>query len=91
MSDSNDKAIPTKEDLLTPRARYKGEFTPENLAFDSNLQEFAQRVAYICGLETAGKITPDSAHRQIRELYEQLERTHIGLRIGERSDDDPST
>jgi hypothetical protein len=56
---------------------------PQNLAFDSNLQEFAQRVAYICGLETAGKITPTEAHDQIRDLYEQLSRTREGLGIGE--------
>ena len=79
-----DEPPPTKDELLTPRARYKGEFTPKNLAFDSNLQEFAQRVAYICGLETAGKITPNEAHRRIRELYHELERTHVGLRM-----DDP--
>lgn len=72
-----------RDELLTPRARYKGEFTPANLAFDANLQEFAQRVAYICGLETAGKITPHDAHSRIRELYEELERSHHGLGIGE--------
>lgn len=71
------------DDFLSPRASYQGEFTPENLAFDSNLQEFAQRVAYVCALETAGKITPAEAHRRIRVLYEQLERTREGLRIGE--------
>lgn len=74
----------TKDDLLSPRARYQGEFTPQNLAFDSNLQEFAQRVAYVCGLETAGKINGDEAHRRIRALYEELARTHEGLGIGEQ-------
>lgn len=71
------------DDFLSPRASFQGEFTPENLAFDANLQEFAQRVAYVCALETAGKITPAEAHRRIRVLYEQLERTREGLRIGE--------
>ncbi len=71
------------EAFLTPKARFQGEFTPENLAFDSNLQEFAQRVAYVCALETAGKITPVEAHRRIRVLYDLLERTREGLRIGE--------
>jgi hypothetical protein len=69
------------DDFLNPRASYQGEFTPENLAFDSNLQEFAQRVAYVCALETAGKITPVEAHRRIRVLYEQLERSRVGLEI----------
>ena len=81
VSESED--VPTKDEFLTPRARFQGDFTPANLAFDSNLQEFAQRVAYICGLETAGKITPNAAHAQIRDLYEELARTHEGLGIGE--------
>lgn len=82
----DDTEVPTKQDLLTPRVRFKGEFSPQNLAFDSNLQEFALRVAYICGLETAGKIKPDDAHSQIRHLYEELARTHEGLGIGEDGD-----
>ncbi len=72
-----------KDEFLSPRARYQGEFTPQNLAFDSNLQEFAQQVAYICSLETAGKLTPHDAHSRIWELYEELERSHHGLGIGE--------
>lgn len=79
---SDDEPV-TRDELLTPRARYQGEFTPQNLAFDANLQEFAQRVAYICSLETAGKITPHDAHSRIRALYEELERSHHGLGIGE--------
>lgn len=71
------------DDYLTPRASFQGKFTPENLAFDANLQEFAQRVAYVCALETAGKITPAEAHRRIRALYHELERTHEGLRISD--------
>jgi hypothetical protein len=83
VSESEETEVPTKAEFLTPRARYQGEFTPANLAFDSNLQEFAQRVAYICGLETAGKIKPDEAHAQIRDLYEELTATHRGLGIGQ--------
>lgn len=71
------------DDYLHPKASYQGEFTPENLAFDANLQEFAQRVAFVCALETAGKITGVEAHRRVRELYEQLERSREGLRIGD--------
>ena len=80
---SEPEDVPTRDEFLTPRARFQGEFTPQNLAFDSKLQEFAQRVAYICGLETAGKITPTEAHDQIRDLYEQLSRTREGLGIGD--------
>ena len=41
------------------------------------------RLAYLCGLETAGKLSPDEAHSRIRDLYEQLARTKKGLGIGE--------
>jgi hypothetical protein len=34
-----------KEKFLYPTGKYYGEFTPENLTFNANLQEFAQRVS----------------------------------------------
>jgi len=61
-----------KERFLYPIGRYRGEVKPENLAFNANLQEFAQRVAIVCSLETGGKITPDSAYRQIKDLWNEL-------------------
>ncbi len=36
--------------FLYPRRRYQGSVKPENLVFNANLQEFSQRVSYICGL-----------------------------------------
>jgi hypothetical protein len=83
VTDHRGTESPAKDGSGTPGARYQGDFSPENLAFDSNLQEFAQRVAYVCALETAGKMTPDEAHTRIRDLYETLTRTHKGLGIGE--------
>jgi hypothetical protein len=54
--------------FLYPNSRYNGEFTPENLAFNSNLQEFTQKVSYICSLETAGKLTPEDSYQRIKLL-----------------------
>jgi hypothetical protein len=54
-------------------ARYRGQFTPANLIFNANLQEFSQRVSLISSLETAGKLSPDRAYQQIKTLCEQLE------------------
>ncbi len=62
----------SKEQFLYPTGRYRGEFTPEHLAFNANLQEFAQRVSLICGLETAGKIPTVQAYQQIKDLWKQL-------------------
>ncbi len=62
-----------KENFLYPKARYSGEFTPANLVFDANLQEFAARVAIVCALENGGKITPLEAYQEIRRLWEALD------------------
>jgi hypothetical protein len=68
-----------RDNFFYPQGRYRGEFSPENLAFNANLQEFAQRVAIICSLETGGKITPEDAYIQIRELWDQLEESKENL------------
>ncbi|WP_164920999.1 DUF7219 family protein [Thermosynechococcus vestitus] len=64
-----------KQKFLFPISAYHGPFTPQNLAFNANLQEFAQRVSYICGLETGGKITSDEAYNQIKALWKQLKKS----------------
>lgn len=71
MSDSQDLSR-EKERFLYPVGRYRGEFTPEHLAFNANLQEFAQRVSLICGLETGGKISTKDAYKEIKQLWNQL-------------------
>jgi len=72
-----------KDDFLYPRGRYYGHVKPENLVFNANLQEFSQRISYICNLETGGKLTPDEAYGQIKALWKQLKKTKKQLQIGE--------
>jgi hypothetical protein len=72
-----------RSDFLYPRHRYHGEFKPENLVFNANLQEFAQRVSYICNLETGGKLSPEESYEQIKDLWNQLKRSKKQLHIGE--------
>lgn len=69
----------SKDKFLYPTARYRGEFTPEHLAFNANLQEFAQRVSLLCGLETAGKIPQEQAYEEIKELWQQLKASKQNL------------
>lgn len=69
--------------FLYPRSRYHGQVKPENLVFNANLQEFAQRVSYICNLETNGKISTEEAYEQIKELWHHLKSTKKQLKIGE--------
>ncbi len=72
---------PHDDQFLSPRSRYYGQFTPRNLAFNANLQEFSLRVTTICGLETGGKITPFEAYQQLQQLWKQLEESRIALGI----------
>jgi len=65
----------SKDQFLYPRSSYHGDFTPEKLTFNANLQEFAQRVSLLCGLETGGKISADDAYIQIKEMWKQLKRS----------------
>lgn len=71
-----------KTNFLYPRSRYNGQIKPENLVFNANLQEFAQKVSYICNLETAGKLTPEESYQKIRALWKQLKRSKQQLGIG---------
>lgn len=78
-----EEEIMNKDDFLYPHGRYYGHVKPENLVFNANLQEFAQRVSYICNLETGGKVAPDEAYEQIKSLWKNLKRSKKQLKIGE--------
>ncbi len=69
-------------DFLYARHRYYGQVRPEALVFNANLQEFAQKVTYICCLETGGKLSPEMAYEEIRVLWEQLKQSKSQLGIG---------
>ena len=69
-------------DFLHSRSRYYGHFSPQNLAFNANLQEFSQRIEYICALETNGKLTPMEAYKQIKKLWKELKKSKKELGIG---------
>lgn len=74
-----------QSDFLYPRSRYYGQFNPQNLTFNANLQEFAQRINYICALETNGKISPEDAYQEIKLLWHELKESKIQLGIGPSS------
>ncbi|PSN09138.1 hypothetical protein C7293_29975 [filamentous cyanobacterium CCT1] len=68
-----------KENFLFPRSKYWGEFTPQQLAFNANLQEFAQRVSFVCNLETGGKMSADDAYNEIKRLWKDLKQSKANL------------
>ncbi len=72
-------------DFMYPRSRYRGRVKPENLLFNANLQEFAQRVMLITNLETGGKITPEESYKEIKTLWKQLKQSKKSLGIGQPS------
>lgn len=80
---SSDSAQISKQNFLYPRCRYYGKFTPEYLAFNANLQEFAQKVSYISALETGGKLSSEQAYQQVQDLWKQLKHSKESLGIGQ--------
>ncbi len=77
MPEKSNKQI--KDEFLLPRSTYQGEFTPQALAFNANLQEFAQRVGLICGLETGGKISSAEAYKEVKQLWKELKASKKNL------------
>lgn len=71
-----------KNRFLYPKSPYHGQFTPENLVFNANLQEFAQKVSYISALQTGGKLSPEQAYEQMKYLWKQLKRSKKEMNIG---------
>lgn len=71
----------SKNSFLYPQSRYNGPFTPENLAFNANLQEFACKVSYISALETGGRISPEQAYEQVKCLWKQLKQSKKAMEI----------
>ncbi|MCC5637024.1 hypothetical protein LC593_14405 [Nostoc sp. CHAB 5844] len=70
-----------KHNFLYQNYQYSGEFTPNNMVFNANLQEFSQRVGYICNLQTAGKLSVYESYKQIETLWKQLKYTFQTLNI----------
>jgi hypothetical protein len=80
-----DSAQMSKNSFLYPQSRYYGRFTPEQLAFNANLQEFAQSVSYISALETGGKLSPEEAYKRIKGLWKQLKQSKKALGIDSKN------
>jgi hypothetical protein len=71
-----------KLSFLNPQSRYWGRFTPEDLAFNANLQEFAQKISYISALQTGGKVSSEQAYQDIKSLWKQLKKSKKELGVG---------
>ena len=84
-----------KDNFLYPHYRYQGEFDPSAVVFDANLQEFAQKVTYLCTLENSGKLSQGDAYVEIKALWKLLRQSKRELGIsteptGQSEDGDTS-
>ncbi|MEH1864624.1 MAG: hypothetical protein V7K69_06355 [Nostoc sp.] len=78
----NDNQI-HKDNFLYQRYRYLGKYTPQNLLFNANLQEFSERVCYLSNLQTSGKISSQKCYEEIEFLWQQLTQSFQTLIIDE--------
>jgi hypothetical protein len=75
-------------DFIEPRSRYYGQVKPENLVFNANLQEFANRVMFIACLNTNGKLPPAVAYQEIKGLWKELKQSKKQLGIDQKKVDE---
>ena len=81
-----------KDRFLYPHYRYQGDFEPSAVIFDANLQEFAQKVTYLCTLENSGKLSQGQAYKEIKNLWKQLRESKRALGIDtETRGEDPQS
>ena len=48
------------------------DWSPQRAAFHQNLEQFADRIGLIVGLQANGKISQEKAYEQIKELWKAL-------------------
>jgi len=61
-------------------SNYRGDdWSPERLVFHQNLEQFAERVSLIVGLQANGKISQESAYREIKSLWKGLKTSRSNL------------
>lgn len=51
---------------------YGPDWSPQRVAFHQNLEEFADRVGLLVGLQSNGKVTQEEAFDQIKTLWKTL-------------------
>ncbi|MBD2388037.1 hypothetical protein H6G32_21940 [Cylindrospermum sp. FACHB-282] len=71
-----------KKDIDTfiyPPSLYCNNPTPENIAFNTQLQKLAAEIAYISGLEASGLISPDEAYKEVKALWKQFQQFKKGI------------
>ena len=60
------------DSFLYAQPSFKASSHPKRIMFDASLQEFAQRVSYIAGLESGGKMSAEESYQAIQSLWQEL-------------------
>jgi hypothetical protein len=76
------------DSFLYKKHTYNGQFNPENLVFNANIQEFAYKTNYACSLQTGGKLSSEEAYKQIKASWKKLKRSKKQLNIGQNTSPD---
>lgn len=69
------------DSFLYKKHTYNGQFNPDNLIFNANIQEFACKTSYVSSLQTGGKLSPEEAYKQIKASWKELKRSRKMLEI----------
>ena len=62
------------------------DWTPQRAAFHQNLEQFADRIGLIVGLQANGKISQEEAYEQIKSLWKTLKISKNDLLSEQNSD-----
>ncbi|WP_353616588.1 hypothetical protein [Synechococcus sp. A15-28] len=62
------------------------DWTPQRAAFHQNLEQFADRIGLIVGLQANGKISQEEAYEQIKSLWKTLKNSKNDLLSEQNSD-----
>ncbi len=80
MTASNDDALESEwlakgatRSPMEGHSGYRGDdWSPERLAFHQNLEQFAERVGLIVGLQGNGKVSQEQAYAEIKAIWKSL-------------------
>ncbi|MDJ0730677.1 MAG: hypothetical protein QNJ33_11865 [Crocosphaera sp.] len=68
-----------KENFLYAISPYRGTLTQDRVIFNTKLQEFSQKVAFIASLYSSGKLPSEEAYYRVESLWRELESTKVTI------------
>ena len=74
---------PELQNFINPYGTYHGRFSPAKMILNANLQEFANKVQILAGLNSNGKLSCEQVYEQLKSLSSQLLSTYEDLRENE--------